>query len=32
MVYDSARGVMVLFGGGSSAASYLSDTWEYVRP
>ncbi len=28
MVYDSARGVTVLFGGGSGA--WLEDTWEYL--
>jgi hypothetical protein len=32
MVYDSGRGVMVLFGGASASTPYLSDTWEYVRP
>ncbi|MCA8975634.1 MAG: hypothetical protein KDC98_13010 [Planctomycetes bacterium] len=29
MVYDSARGRIVLFGGLDASFSYLADTWEY---
>jgi hypothetical protein len=29
MVYDVARGVMVMFGGRISSTSYFNDTWEY---
>ncbi len=29
MVYDAARGVVVLFGGADAAAVHLGDTWEF---
>jgi tetratricopeptide (TPR) repeat protein len=29
LAYDSARGVMVMFGGWTVAAGYMNDTWEY---
>jgi hypothetical protein len=29
LVYDTKRGTLVLFGGNSSASTYLGDTWEH---